>query len=77
MDDLALAYLGAAISIGIAGLGGAIGIGMMVGKFFESVARQPESIKSLRPLFFVALAFIEAVVLYALVVSIILVTKHA
>lgn len=77
MHDLALAYLGAAISIGVVGLGGAIGIGMMVSKFFESISRQPESIKSLRPLFFVALAFIEAVVLYALVISIILVTKHA
>lgn len=77
MDDVALAYLGAALAIGMAGLGGAIGIGIMVARFFESIARQPEAIKGLRPLFFVAIAFIEAIVLYALVISIILVTKQS
>lgn len=77
MSDIALAYLAAAISIGVVGLSGALSIAMMVSKFFESIARQPESVKSLRPLFFVALAFIEAIVLYALVISIILVTKQA
>ena len=75
MDNLMGAYLGAAISIGLAALGGSLGIGIMMSKLFESVARQPEILEKVRPLIFIGIAFIESVALYGLVISILLVTK--
>lgn len=75
MDNLGLAYLGAAICMGLAALGGAFSIGLMMSKVFDSVARQPEIMEKIRPLIFIGIAFIEAVALYGLVISIILATK--
>ncbi len=76
MDNLVGAFLGSGIGIGLAALGGAIGIGILMAKAFESMARQPEIVSTMRPLIFIGIAFIEAVVLYALVISILLATKH-
>jgi F-type H+-transporting ATPase subunit c len=68
-------YFAAALAIGLAAFGGALAMGYMVAKMLESTARQPESAKLNRPLFFVGLAFIEAAVLYGLVVAIMLMGK--
>ena len=76
MESVVGAYLGLGIGIGLAALGGAIGIGLLMAKAFESMARQPEIVSTMRPLMFIGIAFIEAVVLYALVISILLATKH-
>lgn len=77
METLAGAYLGAGLAIGIGALGGAIGIGIMMAKVVEGIARQPEALTILRPLMFIGIAFIEAITLYGLVISILLVTKVA
>jgi F-type H+-transporting ATPase subunit c len=76
MTDLALAYLGGGLAIGLAGVGASIGISNLMAKAFESIARQPEITNSMRPLVFIGIAFIEAIALYAFVISILLVTKH-
>jgi F-type H+-transporting ATPase subunit c len=70
------AYIGSGVAIGFAALGGGIGIGILMSKIFESMARQPEILNKMRPLMFIGIAFIEAIVLYALVISILLVTKQ-
>ncbi|MDR1452667.1 MAG: ATP synthase F0 subunit C [Candidatus Margulisbacteria bacterium] len=75
MDNIIGAYLGAAICMGLAALGGAFGIGLMMSKLFDSVARQPEILDKVRPLVFIGIAFIEAIALYGLVISILLATK--
>ncbi|GBR72636.1 F0F1 ATP synthase subunit C [Candidatus Termititenax aidoneus] len=75
MDNIIGAYLGAAICMGLAALGGAFGIGLMMSKLFDSVARQPEILDKVRPLVFIGIAFIETVALYGLVISILLATK--
>ncbi|GBR76164.1 F0F1 ATP synthase subunit C [Candidatus Termititenax persephonae] len=75
MDNIIGAYLGAAICMGLAALGGALGIGMMMSRLFDSVARQPEILDRVRPLVFIGIAFIETVALYGLVISILLATK--
>ena len=62
--------------MGMGALGGALGIALMMSKAFDSMARQPEVFNNMRPLIFIGIAFIEAVALYALVISILLVTKH-
>lgn len=77
MDTLAGSYIGAGLCMGIAALGGCFGISMLMSKAFDSMARQPEILPSMRPLIFIGIAFIEAVALYALVISILLATKAA
>lgn len=77
MEHLSNAYLGAAICMGMGALGGSLGIALMMSKAFDSMARQPEIFNNMRPLIFIGIAFIEAIALYALVISILLVTKQA
>ncbi len=76
MNSTVGAFLGSGIGIGLAALGGAIGIGILMAKAFESMARQPEIVSTMRPLIFIGIAFIEAVVLYALVIAILLASKQ-
>ena len=77
MEYLNGAYIGAGIAIGVAAGGGAIGIGILMSKALESIGRQPESKTIIQPLMFVGIAFVEAMALYGLVISIMLVTKQA
>jgi F-type H+-transporting ATPase subunit c len=69
------AYLGAGIAIGMVGLGAALGIGMLAGKGLEGMARQPEAANNIRTTMIIAIAFVEAIALYALVVSFMLIGK--
>jgi len=64
--------LGAGLAIGIAACGGAIGLGILMGCALTGIARQPEAMGKIRPLMFVGIAFVEACVLYALVITLIL-----
>lgn len=49
----------AAINYGIAALGSAAGIGVVVGKTIESIARQPEMSGRLQSLMWIGIAFCE------------------
>ncbi|UCE18836.1 MAG: F0F1 ATP synthase subunit C [Gemmatimonadota bacterium] len=75
MEGIALAFLGAGLSIGLAALGTGIGMGFLVGKSVEGIARQPEAIDKIRTTMIIGIAFIEALALYALVISFLLVFK--
>ena len=69
MDLTGLGPIGAGISIGFAALGTGIGMGYLVGSAVESMARQPEATGTITTNMFIGLAFIEALALYALVIS--------
>lgn len=69
MDLTGLGPIGAGISIGFAALGTGIGMGYLVGTAVESMARQPEATGTITTNMFIGLAFIEALALYALVIS--------
>lgn len=69
------AFFGAGLAIGLAALGTGIGIGILGAKSMEGIARQPEAQNSIRINMIIAIAFIEAIALYALVVSLILAAK--
>lgn len=56
-----------AIGYGIATIGPGIGIGMLVGKTVEGMARQPEMAGQLRTTMFLGIAFVEALALIGLV----------
>ncbi len=73
MESIALAYLGAGVGMGLAALGTGLGIGLLVGKSAEGIARQPEALPHIRFVMFVGIAFVEAIALYTLVVSFVLI----
>ncbi|CAH0532196.1 ATP synthase subunit c [Vibrio stylophorae] len=54
-------YIAAAIMLGLASIGAAIGIAMLGGKFLEGAARQPDLIPLLRTQFFIVMGLIDAI----------------
>ena len=56
-----------AIGYGIATIGPGLGIGILVGKTVEGMARQPEMAGQLRTTMFLGIAFVEALALIGLV----------
>ncbi len=67
VDPISLAAIGA----GLAAIGAGIGIGKIGGSAMESIARQPEAASKIQTAMLIAAAFIEAVALFAVVVSLI------
>ena len=63
----------AAISIGVAAGLGTLGMGLCVSKSAEAIARQPEAEGKIRTTMILGVVFIETAVLYALVVSILII----
>lgn len=61
----------AAIGAGLAAIGAGIGIGRIGGSAMEAMARQPEMQSKIQASAIVLLAFVEAVALFAVVVSLI------
>lgn len=64
--------LGAAIAIGAGALGPAIGIGLLAGKAMEAIGRNPEAAPKIQTAMILAIAFAEAIAIYALVVALII-----
>lgn len=62
----------ATVGYGIATIGTGIGIGILVGKALEGMARQPEMAGQLRTTMFLGIAFVEALALIGLVAGFIL-----
>ena len=56
-----------AIGYGLAAIGPGIGLGILVGKTIEGIARQPEATNVLRVNMFLGIAFVEALALIGLV----------
>ena len=50
-----------ALMLGLGAVGGAIGMGLLGGKFLEGVARQPELLPLLRTQFFIIVGLVDAV----------------
>jgi F-type H+-transporting ATPase subunit c len=61
----------AAIGAGLAAIGAGIGIGRIGGSAMDAIARQPEMQGKIQGSAIVILAFVEAVALFAVVVSLI------
>lgn len=71
MSDAAK-MIGTALAIGLGAIGPGIGIGIIGGKAVEALGRNPEAESSIRTAMILAIAFAEAVAIYALVVSLII-----
>ncbi|AEY00203.1 F0F1 ATP synthase subunit C [Oceanimonas pelagia] len=54
-------FIAASLMLGLASIGGAIGISMLGGKFLESAARQPDMLPALRGNFFIVVGLVDAI----------------
>lgn len=61
--------LAAAFAIGIGALGPGIGIGLLASKALEAMGRNPEASGKIQTSMILAIAFTEAIAIYALVVA--------
>ncbi|GAA2244123.1 ATP synthase F0 subunit C [Rarobacter faecitabidus] len=57
------------IGYGIAAIGPGIGLGILIGKTVEGIARQPEIANQLRTTMFIGLAFVEILALLGFVLA--------
>jgi F-type H+-transporting ATPase subunit c len=63
---------GSAIAIAVGALGPAIAIGMIGAKGADAIGRNPEASSRIQTAMILAIAFAEAVAIYALVVALVL-----
>ncbi len=68
----AMKFLAAAISMGLGAIGSGIGIGLLGGKAMEALGRNPEAAGPIQTNMILAIAFAEAIGIYALVVAILI-----
>ena len=69
--DAGMKALAAALAISLGALGGALGQGRVAASAMEGIARNPQAGKNMFVPFMVALAMIESLVLFCLVVAMI------
>lgn len=69
MDYTVATQFAAALAIGLGAFGPAMAIGMLASKAMESIGRNPESANSILTNMILAIAFAEAIAIYALVVA--------
>ncbi|MEQ8175811.1 MAG: ATP synthase F0 subunit C [Syntrophomonadaceae bacterium] len=67
--------LAAGLAVSIAGIGGGIGMGILGGKAFESIAKLPEVADEIKKLLLISLAFVETLTIYGLLIALMLVAK--
>ncbi len=72
MDAESAKSIGAAIAIGLGAIGPGIGIGLLASKAMESIGRNPEATSKVQTAMILAIAFTEAIAIYALVVALII-----
>ena len=68
-----LKAIASGIAIGLAACGGGIGMGISGGKAAEGISRQPEASGKIQSLWMLGMVFVETAVIYALVVTILIV----
>ncbi|MGB0384977.1 MAG: ATP synthase F0 subunit C [Ardenticatenaceae bacterium] len=73
MDSVGLTNLGAGLAIGFAAIGGGVGVGLVVFAALQAMGRNPEATPEIRVNMFLGIAFAEAVAIYGLVISLILI----
>lgn len=64
--------IAAALAIGLGAIGPGVGIGILGGKATEAIGRNPEASGKIQSAMILAIAFAEAIAIYALVVALII-----
>lgn len=73
LSTTAVKAIAAAIAIGIPAALGALAMGLAISKSVEGISRQPEASGKIQSLWMLGMVFIETAVIYALVVTILIV----
>lgn len=72
METEAVKSLASAIAIALGSMMPALGIGILAGKAMEAIGRNPEAAPKIQTAMILAIAFAEAIAIYALVVALII-----
>lgn len=72
MEPEVLKNFASAIAIGLGAIAPAIAIGMLAAKAMEAIGRNPEAAPKIQTAMILAIAFAEAIAIYALVVALII-----
>lgn len=72
MSAESMQLLAAALAISIGGIGPAFAIGKLAAKAMEAIGRNPEAAGKIQVPMLIAIAFAEAIAIYALVVALII-----
>ncbi len=72
MEAESMKLLAAALAIGVGAIGPGLGIGMLAGKAMESIGRNPEATSKIQSAMILAIAFTEAIAVYALVIALLI-----
>ena len=75
MTSSAIIALAAAIAVALSTLGPGIGQGIAASKAMEAIARQPEAAGTIRSSMIIAMALMEALTIYGLLVAFMLIGK--
>lgn len=75
MTDSAIIAIAAALSIAASTVAPAIGQGKTAAAAMESIARQPEAAGNIRSTLIIAMALMEALTIYGLLIAFMLVAK--
>ena len=75
MTSSAIIALAAALAVALSTIGPAIGQGLTAAKAMEAMARQPEAAGSIRSSMIIALALMEALTIYGLLIAFMLIGK--
>lgn len=68
----AIKSIAAAFAIAIGAIGPALAIGKLAGKAMEAIGRNPEAASKVQTAMILAIAFTEAIAIYALVVALVI-----
>ena len=72
MEEASIKLLAAGLAIAIGAFAPSIAIGLIGSKAMEALGRNPEAAEKIQPAMILAIAFAEAVAIYALVVALII-----
>ena len=72
MEQEGIKAIARALAIGLGALGPALAIGKLAGQAMEAMGRNPEAASKIQPAMLLAMAFAEAIAVYALVVALII-----
>jgi len=72
MNPETVKLIAAGLAMGLGAIGPGVGIGILGGGALQAIARNPEAAPAVQLNMFIAIAFAEAIAIYALVVALIL-----
>lgn len=72
MDPASIKLLASAITISVGSIAPALAIGLLAGKAMDAIGRNPEASSKIQTSMILAIAFAEAIAIYALVMALII-----